>query len=137
MSFFTGITHEDGTKLIPLQYAITLCCNLLHFFHKVLYRQKRQISVYIFTIINNIGIGRMGTDQIDAFILQKIQVPSIALTNGNFSIRSFMLKIRFFTAPFQRRIIYIDTYTVSVQQLRLYQGCSAADKLIQYEIACL
>ena len=76
----------------------------------------------------------MGTNQINALILYKGQISCITLVQVYTPICTFMLKVYFFSAPFQCRIVNIHTDNIPVQQLCLYQRRAASGKLIKYQV---
>lgn len=76
----------------------------------------------------------MGTNQINALILYKGQISCITLVQVYTPICAFMLKVYFFSAPFQCHIVNIHTDNIPVQQLCLYQRRAASGKLIKYQV---
>ena len=86
-----------------------------HFFKKVLDFQMRQIFLYIFAVLDNIGIRRMSTDKINAVIRNKVQMTCITFVYINLTIRTLVLEIYLFSATCKGNMININTYDVTIE----------------------
>ena len=101
---------------------------------KILYIQTRQILCRVTTIRDNVGIGGMGTDKVNTFILQKIQVAGIPFSDDHRALGAFVFKIRFFLAAAQGRLVNIYANYIAIKQLCFDQSGATTGKLIQNPI---
>ncbi len=72
ITFLSCIAHKYSTKFIFFQDTVALCSYLFHFFKKIFHSELRQIPVYAIAIFNYIGIERVGANQVNSFIRNKI-----------------------------------------------------------------
>ena len=82
----------------------------------------RQIFIYIVTVLNNVGIRRMGTAKVNAVIRNKIQMTYIPFMYINLTVSTLVLKIHFLSTTVKRSIIDIHADYVAVEQLGFNKG---------------
>lgn len=134
-ALLSRVAHKHGAKLAFLQNAETFARDFFHFGQKIFQGQQRQIAVNILAVMNDVGIRRVRTNQVNRIIGQ-FQPPCIAVYERDGRL-SFKIESALCFRQLDCRRIYVNADKIAMRQPCLDCRRAAADKLIQNGVALL